>query len=50
MAQKKKLAKISTPTSANPGYITSRLLYMVITRQKIELETCSSPLQMGNIL
>jgi len=45
-----KLACISTPTSANPGYITSRLLYMAITRQQIELETCLNSLEMGNVL
>jgi len=48
--KKQKLAKMSTPTTANPGYITSRVLYMAITRQHIELETYSSPLQMGNVL
>jgi len=43
MAQNLKLVKNSNPTKADPGYIIP-ILYMAITRQQIELETCSSPL------
>jgi len=45
----KKLVKISTPTNANLGYITP-ILYLAITRQQLELESCSSPLQIGKVL
>jgi len=44
MAQKAKIGKKSTSTNA--GYITP-ILYVAITCQQIELESWSSPLQMG---
>jgi len=39
----KKSVKLSTPTNADPGYVT-HIWYMVITPQRIELESCSNPL------
>ena len=50
MAEKnKKLVKIFTPTNANLGYITP-ISYKAINRQKLELESCSSPLKTREVL
>jgi len=38
MAEKTKIVKKFTPTNANAGYI----ILMAITRQQIELESCSN--------
>jgi len=38
---KQKSVKLSTPTNANPAYITS-MLYMAITRQQLEQKSCSN--------
>jgi len=48
-ARKQKLVKISVPTNANLGWITP-MFYMAITRQQLELESCSNLLWMGKVL
>jgi len=49
MAKKTKLVKISAPTNPYLGWNT-RLFWLAITRQRIELESCSNPLWMGKDL
>jgi len=41
--------KISALTNPNLGFKTP-LFYMAITRQQIELESCSNPLRIGKDL
>jgi len=49
MAHNPKMVKIATPTNANLGCITP-ILYMIITCQQLELESCSSPLKTRDVL
>jgi len=46
MVEKTKIVKKCTPTNAKAGYI----ILMAITRQKIELESCSNNLKTGKIM
>jgi len=46
MAQNQNLGKNSNPTKGYHGYFWLQ----AITRQQIELESCSNPLQMGKVL
>jgi len=47
--KKQKLIKNSTLTNIYLWYVML-ILYVAITRQQIELESCSSPLQMGSLV
>ena len=46
MAEKTKIGKNSTPANANLGCIPPQ----TITRQPIELDSCSNPVKMGKVL
>jgi len=49
MGQTQKLVKISTPSNAILEWITP-IFSMAITRQHIELESCTNPLKKREIL
>jgi len=49
MGQTQKLVKISTPSNAILEWITP-IFSMAITRQRIELESCTNPLKKREIL
>jgi len=46
---KKQNLKISAPTNPNLGWLTP-IFYMAITRQQLELESCSNPLKTREVL
>jgi len=46
MAEKAKIGKNSTPANAKLGFIPPQAM----TRQPIELESCSNPLRIGKVL